>query len=203
MMEYNTKKKQLPRPEYGRAVQKMVDHALTIEDRTERQQCAETIVSIMGGMFPTAKETPEAIQKLWDHIAIMSDFKLDVDFPCEVIQKEKFNAPPAPIPYLKGEVKNRHYGRFVENMIAIACEMEEGDERSKLIELITVQMKKDYLAWNKDTVDDKRIFDDLREYSNGKIDIAEGEIRLSHPQQNTSYNRNNAKRKKVFNKKKY
>ena len=199
MMEYNTKKKRLPLPEYGRAVQKMVDHALTIEERSERQQCAETIVSIMGGMFPNNKDN----RKLWDHIAIMSDFKLDVDFPCEVIQKEKFNAPPAPIPYLKGEVRNRHYGRFVESMITIACEMDEGDERNRLIELITVQMKKDYLAWNKDTVDDKRIFDDLREYSNGKIDITEGEIRLGYPQQNSNYNRNNAKRKKVFNKKKY
>jgi hypothetical protein len=89
-------------------------------------------------------------------------------------------------------------------MIAIACEMEESDERNRLIELITVQMKKDYLAWNKDTVDDKRIFDDLREYSNGRIDIQEGEIRLGHPQQNANYNRmGGAKRKKVFNKKKY
>lgn len=200
MMEYNTKKKRLPLPEYGRAVQKMVDHALTIEEREERQKCAETIVSIMGGMFPTAKESPEEIRKLWDHIAIMSDFKLDIDYPCEVIRKEKFNQLPDAIPYLKGEVKNRHYGRFVEEMIAIACEMEEGEERDNLIGLITVQMKKDYLAWNKDTVTDKHIFDDLREYSNGKIDIQEGEIKNSYNQYN-NFARNNQKRKKIFKKK--
>ena len=162
MMEYNTKKKRLPLPENGRAVQKMVDHALTIEDREKRQECAETIISIMSGMFPTAKDTPETRRKLWDHLAIMSDFSLDIDYPCEVIRKEKFNQLPDAIPYLIGEVKNRHYGRFVEEMITIACEMEEGEERDNLIGLITVQMKKDYLAWNKDTVTDKHIFDDLR-----------------------------------------
>ena len=199
MMEYNTKKKRLPLPEYGRAVQKMVDHALTIENREERQQCAETIVSIMDGMFPVAKESNEVRQKLWDHLAIMSDFKLDIDYPCEVIRKETFNEPPARVPYLKGEVKNKHYGRFVEQMIAIACEMEEGEERDKLIELITIQMKKDYLAWNKDTVDNKQIFDDLREYSDGKIDIQEGHIKGY--QQHNNQARNNQKRKKVFKKK--
>ncbi len=199
MMEYNTKKKRLPLPEYGRAVQKMVDHALTIENREERQQCAETIVSIMDGMFPVAKETSEVRQKLWDHLAIMSDFKLDIDYPCEVIRKETFNEPPSRIPYLKGEVKNKHYGRFVERMIAAACGMQEGEERNKLIELITIQMKKDYLAWNKDTVDNKQIFDDLREYSNGAIDIQEGHIKGY--QQHNNQARNNQKRKKVFKKK--
>lgn len=200
MMEYNTKKKRLPLPEYGRAVQKMVDHALTITDRQERQQCAETIVSIMGGMFPDNKSQSEYKRKLWDHIAIMSDFKLDVDYPCEVIRKEKFTEPPTPIPYLKGEVKYKHYGRFVENMISIACDMEEGEERDRLIGLITVQMKKDYIAWNKDTVDDKHIFDDLREYSAGKIDIRDEEIKLGNLQYNAS-SRYNVKRKKIFKKK--
>ena len=197
MMEYNTKQKKLPLPEYGRSVQKMVDHALTIEDRAERQKCAETIVNIMRSMFPNL---PDQERKLWDHLAIMSDFKLDIDFPCEVIRKETFNEPPAKVPYLKGEVKYKHYGRCVERMIAIACEMEEGEERDKLIELITVQMKKDYLAWNKDTVDNKQIFDDLREYSNGKIDIQEGNIKTGFQQHNNQA-RNNQKRKKVFKKK--
>ena len=196
MMEYNTKKKRLPLPEYGRAVQKMVDHALTIEDRSERQQCAETIVSIMGGMFPNNKDS----RKLWDHIAIMSDFQLDIDYPCEIIRKEEFTEPPTRIPYLKGEVKYKHYGRYVERMIEHASEMEEGEERDRLIEIITVQMKKDYLAWNKDTFDDKHIYDDLRELSNGKIDIREGEIKMMRPTQAATRN-NNAKRKKIFKKK--
>ena len=201
MMEYNTKKKRLPLPEYGRAVQKMVDHALTIEDREKRQECAETIISIMSGMFPTAKDTPETRRKLWDHLAIMSDFSLDIDYPCEVIRKEEFTEPPTQIPYVKGEVKNRHYGRFVERMIAYACEMEDGEEKDYLIWLITIQMKKVYLLWNKDTVDDSQIYDDLREYSGGRIDIQEKEIKTYRPQYNANAQRNNMRRKKNFKKK--
>ena len=169
----------MPLPEYGRSVQKMVDHALTIENREERQQCASTIVSIMASMFPNLRNLPDFERKLWDHLAIMSDFKLDIDYPVEVIKKEKFNEPPQRIPYQTGEVKFRHYGRIVEEMIAHACTLEEGEERNKLIEIITIQMKKNYIAWNKDGVEDKKIFDDLRIYSQGKIDITEGEIKIN------------------------
>ena len=179
MMEYNTKQKRLPLPEYGRSVQKMVDHALTIEDREERQKCACTIIDIMGSMFPNLRNLPDFKRKLWDHLAIMSDFQLDIDYPVEVIEKEKFNEPPQRIPYQTGEIKNRHYGRIVEEMIAHACTLDEGEERNQLIELIIIQMKKNYIAWNKDGVEDKKIFEDLRIYSKGKIDIAEREIRLT------------------------
>lgn len=179
MMEYNTKQKRLPLPEYGRSVQKMVDHALTIEEREERQKCAQTIINIMGSMFPNMRNLPDWERKLWDHLAIMSDFKLDIDYPMEVIKKEKFNEPPQRIPYQTGEISNRHYGRIVEEMITHACKMEEGEERDRFVELITVQMKKNYIAWNKDGVEDKKIFEDLRLYSQGKIDITEGEIRIT------------------------
>lgn len=179
MMEYNTKQKRLPLPEYGRSVQKMVDHALTIEDREERQKCAHTIIKIMGSMFPNLRALPDWERKLWDHLAIMSDFQLEIDYPVEVIKKETFNEPPQRIPYQTGEITNRHYGRIVEEMIAHACTMEEGEERDCFVELITVQMKKNYIAWNKDGVEDKKIFEDLRYYSNGKIDITEGEIRIN------------------------
>lgn len=200
-MEYNTKQKRLPLPEYGRSVQKMVDHALTIENREERQRCAQTIVGVMDSMFPNMRELPDYKRKLWDHLAIMSDFKLDIDYPVEVIGKEKFNEPPTRIPYQKGEIKNRHYGRIVEEMIEHACTMEKGEERDKFIELITVQMKKNYLAWNKDNVDNKRIFDDLRIYSKGEIDITDGDIKIQPSSRNDNMQRNNMKRKKVFKKK--
>lgn len=179
MMEYNTKQKRLPLPEYGRSVQKMVDHALTIEDREERQKCAHTIINIMGSMFPNLRILPDWERKLWDHLAIMADFQLDIDYPVEVIKKEKFNEPPQRIPYQTGEIVNRHYGRIVEEMIAHACTMEEGKERDRFVELITVQMKKNYIAWNKDGVEDKKIFEDLKHYSQGRIDITEGEIRIN------------------------
>ena len=178
-MEYNTKQKKLPLPEYGRSVQKMVDHALSIEEREERQKCAETIVRIMGSMFPNLRNLPDYERKLWDHLAIMSDFKLDIDYPFEVIKREEFEVAPERVPYQTGEIKNRHYGRIVEEMIAHAMTLEEGEERKQLVELICIQMKKNYIAWNKDGVEDKKIFDDLRLYSKGAIDITDREIRIN------------------------
>lgn len=178
-MEYNTRQKKLPLPEYGRSVQKMVDHALTIEDREERQRCAASIVRIMGSMFPNTRNLPDYERKLWDHLAIMSDFMLDIDYPFEVIKKEEFHVAPERVPYQNGEIKNRHYGRIVEQMIAHACTLEEGEERDQLIEQILVQMKKNYIAWNKDGVEDKKILEDLRVYTKGAIDLQEREIRIS------------------------
>lgn len=178
-MEYNTRQKKLPLPEYGRSVQKMVDHALTIEDREERQRCAATIIKVMGSMFPNTRNLPDYERKLWDHLAIMSDFMLDIDYPFEVIKKEEFHVAPEKVPYQNGEIRNRHYGRIVEQMIAHACTLEEGEERDQFIELILIQMKKNYIAWNKDGVDDKRILEDLRIYTKGAIDLQEREIRIN------------------------
>ncbi len=206
MMEYNTKQKRLPLPEYGRSVQKMVDHAMTIESREERQKCANTIVNIMASMFPNLRILPDFERKLWDHLAIMSDFKLDIDYPFDVIKKETFNEPPQRIPYQTGEVRHRHYGRIVEEMIAHACTLEEGEERNKLVELITIQMKKNYIAWNKDGVEDKKIFEDLKAYSKGAIDITEGEIKLGGQTNNHTPRTNNKQRqggKKIFKKKQH
>ncbi|MBQ8336153.1 MAG: DUF4290 domain-containing protein [Bacteroidaceae bacterium] len=191
-MEYNTRQKKLPLPEYGRSVQKMVDHALTIEEREERQKCAETIVRIMGSMFPNTRNLPDYERKLWDHLAIMSDFMLDIDYPFEVIKKEEFHTPPQRVPYQTGEIRNRHYGRIVEEMIAYACTLEEGEEKERLIELIVVQMKKNYIAWNKDGVEDKRIFEDLRTYTKGAIDIQDKEIRIVQAGNQRNNNRGRA-----------
>ena len=199
MMEYNTNQKKLALPEYGRSVQKMVDHAMTIEDREERQKCANTIIRIMSSMFPNTRNLPDYERKLWDHLAIMSDFMLDIDYPFEVIKKEEFHTPPQRIPYQTGEIKNRHYGRIVEEMIAHACTLEEGEEKERLIELITIQMKKNYIAWNKDGVEDKRIFEDLRIYTKGAIDIQDKEIKLNA---GGNTQRNNAKRNNGTNNKK-
>ena len=197
MMEYNTKQKRLPLPEYGRSVQKMVDHALTIEDRKERQQCAETIVRIMKSMFP---DLPDHERKLWDHLAIMSDFKLDIDYPCEVIKPEEFHVAPEHLSYRNSEIRNRHYGRIVEEMIAHALTLEEGEEKNCFVELILIQMKKNYIAWNKDGVEDRKIIEDLKFYTGGAIDIADKEIRINpnngtqrHYQNNGKRNNNNKK----------
>ena len=177
-MQYNTQQKRMPLPEYGRSIQNMVDHALTIEDRAERQRCANTIINIMGGMFPHLRDVPDFKHKLWDHLAIMSDFKLDIDYPFEVIPKNNLDAKPEPVPYPCTKIRYRHYGRTLEVLIQKACEFPEGDEKQNLVALICNHMKKDYMTWNKDTVDDRKIADDLYELSGGKLQMTDEILKL-------------------------
>lgn len=195
-------------PEYGRSVQNMVDHALTIEDRAERQRCANTIVNIMGGMFPHLREVPDFKHKLWDHLAIMSDFKLDIDYPYEIVRPDYLNVKPDRIPYSSGKIRYRHYGRAIEQLIQKAVEMPEGEERDQLIALIASHMKKDYITWNKDTVEDQKIYDDIYEMSGGAIRLSDENFHLGitapqqhqqpqrqFQQQRKRYSNNNQKRK--------
>lgn len=177
-MQYNTQQKKLPLPEYGRSIQNMVDFALTLEDRAERQRCANTVINIMGNMFPHLRDVPDFKHKLWDHLAIMSDFKLDIDYPYEIVRKENLNTRPDIIPYPSTKIRYRHYGRTLEVLIKKACEFPEGDEKNNLIALIANHMKKDYMAWNKDTVEDKKIADDLLEYSGGRLVLTDEIFRL-------------------------
>lgn len=134
-MEYNTQQKKLPLPEYGRSVQNMVDHALTIEDRAERQHCANTIVNIMGGMFPHLRDVPDFKHKLWDHLAIMADFKLDIDYPYEIVKKEDLEVKPEMLSYPNNKIRYRHYGRILESMIKKTLDYPEGEEKQQLIEI--------------------------------------------------------------------
>lgn len=198
----------MPLPEYGRSIQNMVDYALTIEDRAERQRCANTIINIMGGMFPHLRDVPDFKHKLWDHLAIMADFKLDIDYPFEIIQQSNLETKPESIPYNSTHIRYRHYGRTLEVLIKKACELPEGDEKQNLIALICNQMKKDYMAWNKDTVEDQKIADDLAELSGGKLKMDEEIMQLMEhrislyyrPKANTpnnnnkSYNKNNKRK---------
>ena len=131
-MEYNTQQRVLPLPEYGRSIQNMVDHCLTIEDRAERQRCANTIINIMGNMFPHLRDVPDFKHKLWDHLAIMSDFKLDIDFPYEIIKKDNLITKPDVIPYPSSKIRYRHYGRTLEKMIKLAADYPEGEEKRQL-----------------------------------------------------------------------
>ncbi len=191
-------------PEYGRAVQKMVDHAITIEDRAERQRCANTIIAVMGNMFPQLRDVAEFNHKLWDHLAIMSDFKLDIDYPYELIAPETLHPTPQRLSYPKGCIRYRHYGRCIEDMMRKACDMPEGEERDELLRLIAAQMKKEYVLWNKESVEDSKIIEDIREYSNGTICLSEEKLNLGvyhrAPMQQYKHNGKNQKKK---NKKKY
>ena len=210
-MQYNTQQKRMPLPEYGRSIQNMVDYALTIEDRAERQRCANTIINIMGGMFPHLRDLPDFKHKLWDHLAIMSDFKLDIDYPFEIIPKNDLDSKPDPVPYPCTKIRYRHYGRTLEVLIQKACEFPEGDEKQNLVALICNHMKKDYMTWNKDTVDDRKIADDLYELSGGKLQMTDDILKLmaeridlyyrptkANMPNNNSYNNNRNNKKKKY-----
>ena len=189
-------------PEYGRSVQNMVDHALTIEDRAERQRCANTIINIMGSMFPHLRDVPDFKHKLWDHLAIMSDFKLDIDYPFEVVKKEDLVIKPEKVPYATGAIRYRHYGRFLEGMVKKVMEIEDETERKQLIRLLAVQMKKSLNNWNKDGAEDRKIVDDLREYSNGAIDLEVEDLGLNEQRYYNNYhNNNNNQRRQNFQRK--
>ena len=165
-------------PEYGRNVQQMIDHCVSIEDREERTRCANTIINIMGNLFPHLRDVDDFKHKLWDHLAIMSDFKLDIDYPYEIIRKENLRTKPDRIPYTLTPIRYRHYGKTLERMIKKCEDYPDGPERDQLISLLANHMKKSFLTWNKEVVDDDKIFKDLREYSHGKIDLSPETFRL-------------------------
>ncbi|MDE6802558.1 MAG: DUF4290 domain-containing protein [Muribaculaceae bacterium] len=177
-MTYNTRLKKLTLPEYGRNIQRMVDHCVSIEDRDERTRCARSIIFSMGNLFPEFRNAETNDRKLWDHLVIMSDFKLDVDFPCEVISAESLATKPMPIEREKSGIRYYHYGRSLVNMVEKAAEMENGPERDELIHLLANHMKKLMLAVNKDGVEDEKIFKDLYRMTDGRISIEPGSMKL-------------------------
>ena len=176
-MRYNTRKEKLILPEYGRNIQNMVDHCMSIEDREERTKCAYTVIDIMGNMFPHLRDVNNFKHILWDHLAIMSDFKLEIDYPYEVITKEDLYSAPDKVEYSRPTMKYRHYGKILERMIKIAAGMEEGDKRRYLVRLLLIQMKKSHAQWNKE-VDDAKIFHDLYELSGGRIKVDDGQFTI-------------------------
>lgn len=178
-MIYNTNQKKLILPEYGRSIQNMVDYALTIEDRAERQRCAETIVRIMRNMFPEQQDMPDYEHKFWDHLAIMADFNLDIDYPVEIIRPESVHRRPDTVPYSNGYIRYRHYGRYIPDLIQECANMPEGEERDSLVKLIAVQMKKEQLLWNKEGLGDERILSDLTDFSEGRLQVSEEEVKLA------------------------
>lgn len=184
-MDYNTKRKKLPMPEYGRNIQNMVDHLFTIEDRDKRNQSAQAVIDVMGNLYPYLRDVAEYKHKLWDHLAIMSDFKLDIDYPYEPPSPDILTGKPRKVPYNQNDIKLKHYGLIVQKMIDAAIDM-EGEEQQILIEQTANQMKKLYLAWNKDSVEDEKIFLDLEELSGNKLkvprDIQLAEVRVQPAQ---------------------
>jgi hypothetical protein len=206
-LEYNTERAKLHIPEYGRHFQKMVDYAVQIEDKEERNKVAQAIIGVMGNLQPHLRDVPDFQHKLWDQLFIMSDFKLDVDSPFPITSKETLQQRPEPLEYPQNHPKYRFYGNNIKRMIDVAIKWEKGDMRDGLEYAIANHMKKCYLNWNKDSVEDSAIFEHLRELSDGQIDLAgDGESLTESSQflKNRTHksNRNNGKKNHQRNRKK-
>jgi hypothetical protein len=205
-LEYNSERPKLIIPEYGRHMQKMVDYAVAIEDKEERNKVAKSIIDVMGNLNPHLRDVPDFQHKLWDQLFIMSDFKLDVDSPFPKPSKEKLQERPEGLAYPQAHPKYRFYGNNIQKMIDICIGWEDGELKQALKYAIANHMKKSYLNWNKDTVDDKVIFDHLMELSNGKINLGSLDEELttssSLMRNNRSKNRNGGKKHQKNNKRK-
>ena len=172
-MDYNTSLPQLIIPEYGRNIQKMIDYAVSVEDREERNKVAKAIINVMGQLNPHLRDVTDFKHKLWDHIFIISDFKLDVDSPYPKPTRETFQTKPEKVSYPSNDIKFKHYGKTVERIIEKAKEFPEGEEKNVLTEQIANLMKRSYLSWNRDSVTDEVILKHLKTLSNGDLELPE------------------------------
>lgn len=172
-MNYNTERGRLEMTEYGRNVQRMVEYLLSIEDDKKRNEQAKIVIELMGQLNPHLKNVEDFRHKLWDHIIIMSDFKLQVDSPYPYPDREKIFAKPQRIPYPQSEFKHRHYGKNIETLIAKAIAMEDPQKRQEFAEVIGNYMKLVHTNWNNETVNNQVIMDDLERMSGGKLKLGD------------------------------
>ena len=178
-LEYNTEREHLIIPEYGRHLQKMINYATSQESKDERNRLAKAIISVMGNLQPHLRDVPDFQHKLWDQLFIMADFELDADSPYDMPSKEELNSRPDPLNYPQNHPKYRFYGNNIKTMIDVALTWETGEMKEALLYTIANHMKKCYLNWNKDSVEDTVIFEHLFELSNGEIDLRNSEEDLS------------------------
>lgn len=185
---YNTERVRLYIPEYGRNVQKMVDYLKTIEDRDKRNEQARAVIKVMEIINPAVHLQDNYEQKLWDHLHIISGFDLDVDSPYPAPAPESLNERPEKIPIDKKPIKAIHYGRNIENIINLIAVTEDGEAKTSMIRSLAVYMRQQYLIWNKDTVADETILQDIERLSDYRIRIPEG-LQLTKTESGNSYNR--------------
>lgn len=172
-MGYNTQQPHLIIPEYGRNIQQLVQYTCTIKNKEERTNMAHAIIAIMGRLNPMLRDITDFRHKLWDHLHIISNFKLDVEAPYPKPSKDILVSKPERVKYPSQKIKFKHYGRAVELMIDKASAMKNGEEKTAFIEAIANLMKKSYLVWNRDTVADSVILQELEDLSKGKLKVPE------------------------------
>lgn len=158
-------------PEYGRAIQDMVLYAIGIENREERQRCAQSIVDIMGGMQPAMQEQADFENKLWNHLAYISQYKLDVDYPYPINRIEEGAQKPEPLKYPKKNIRHRHYGYLMEQFLQHLATMPEGEERNQLLADMANQMRQSLYDWNRDAMESEKIASDIQRYTDGRVSL--------------------------------
>ena len=170
-LDYNTQRERIKLNEYGREIQQMVDYCVSIPDREERQVCAEAIIDTMRKMNPSDQNINDRIQTLWDHLALMSDFKLDIDYPVEITTAEQMASKPEPVAYPNTRIPVRHYGRALFELFETLKTMEPGEERDTLVRMTANQMKRCLLLWGHGNGDDEKVADDLARFTDGVIQL--------------------------------
>lgn len=177
-------------PEYGRGVQAMADMAVKITDRNERERCAATIITIMRGLMPSSASREDNEHRLWNHLARIARYRLDIDYPVDIVPQEEVQAHPAPLPYPMKAIRRRHYGYLVEQTLDHAKTVEDTDMRRLITESIANQMKQNLFVWNRDSMDNALVAQDIQRYSDGMLHLdldnftfdAVGESPLQHPE---------------------
>ena len=193
--DYNTSRKYLVLPEYGRNIHMMVDYIKATDDRDERNRLAHAVVAVMGNLNPHLRDINDYKHKLWDHLALIANFDIDIDYPYDPPKPETFTEKPKQVEYGTHRIRYKHYGLAIERMVQAAGELPESEEKDKVINLVANHMKKTYYSWNRENVDDEIILKNLNELSKGTIDISK--VRLTDTRELMNKN----KRKPRFKKK--
>jgi hypothetical protein len=197
-LDYNTQREKLLMPEYGREIQKMVDHAVSLPDKEERLKCAKSIIRLMESKNPQLHDSENYEQALWDHLYLMSHRQLDIDWPYDVSEAEKILSKPEPMAHPSEGTHMRHYGRLIEELFEKLKTMPEGEERDELVRLTANQMKRNLATWGHGSMDDEKVADDLARFTDGKIQIDLNNFRFDHivAVSNNENGKRNGKRKK-------
>lgn len=187
-LDYNTERERLSMPEYGRNILKMVEDMKEIPDRTARSNQARAIVKVMELLNPQVRQLDDYEHKLWDHLYMIAGFDLDVDSPYPAPVAEEFNTRPVPIPMKDEKIKATHYGRNIERIIRLLTDEPDGPVKTEMIRSLATYMRQQYLIWNKDSVSDETIFNDLIKLSDHKLTIPEG-LKLREINLDANYSR--------------
>ncbi|MFM1931670.1 MAG: hypothetical protein RL226_973 [Bacteroidota bacterium] len=173
-LPYNSERSDLVIPEYGRNIHQMVNYAISVADREERNKVVRAIISVMGQLFPHLRDIEDYNHKLWDHLHIMADFQLDVDSPYPIPERSTLETKPDRVGYPSGNIRYGHYGKIVQELITKCIATTDEEERQAFTISIANLMKRHYITYNRATVEDTLILTQLSELSGGKLTLAEG-----------------------------